>query len=78
MFESKLSLPEHIAFSQSIKAKITHNLSNSCAQTMAVNELCSLAGKSIGEINLSYAPLLGSIELRQAIVNYHHKINNAH
>ncbi|NQZ81609.1 MAG: aminotransferase class I/II-fold pyridoxal phosphate-dependent enzyme [Colwellia sp.] len=77
MDEYKLSLPAHIAFSQSTTTKITHNLSNSCAQSMTVNELCSLAEKSIGDIDLSYAPLLGDIELRKAIVSYHNQINHA-
>jgi aspartate/methionine/tyrosine aminotransferase len=77
MAEYNVSLPAHIAFSQSITTKITHNLSNSCAQSMTVNELCQLAGESIGDIDLSYAPLLGSMELRQAIFKYHNQINNA-
>jgi len=77
MRESKLSLPAHIAFSQSVTANITHNLSNSCAQSMTVNELCHLAGNSIDDIDLSYASLPGSVELRQAIVKYHNQINHA-
>jgi len=75
--ETQASLPAHITFSQNITTKITHNLSNSCAQTMTVNELCHLAGKSIGELALNYASLHGGIELRQEIVNYHNDINNA-
>ncbi|MFT5756625.1 MAG: aspartate/methionine/tyrosine aminotransferase [Alteromonadaceae bacterium] len=71
------SLPAHLAFSQSITTKITHSLSNSCAQSMSVNELCQLADESIGDLDLSYAPLLGGIGLRQAIVKYHNKLNNA-
>jgi aspartate/methionine/tyrosine aminotransferase len=76
MAEYNVSLPAHIAFSQSITTQITHNLSNSCAQSMTVNELCQIAGESIGDIDLSYAPLLGGIELREAIVNYHNQINH--
>jgi len=75
--EIQTSLPAHIVFSQNITTKIIHNLSNSCAQSMTVDELCQLAGKSIGELELSYAPLRGGIELRQEIVNYHNDINNA-
>jgi len=77
MAQNNLSLPAHIEFSQNITAKITHNLSNSCAQSMTVDSLCQLAGKSIGSIDLSYAPLLGGIELRQAIVKHHTQVNNS-
>ena len=62
MDKYKFSLPDHIAFSQSITAKITHNLSNSCAQSMTVNELCHLAGGSIDDLDLSYGIIMRYLE----------------
>ena len=79
----KYALPAHIAFSQALNDKsnttIEFNLSNSCAQSMTVSQLCQLAGTklsgSINEIELSYSALQGSVAIRQAIVNYHQYLN---
>jgi len=87
----KYTLPAHVAFSQAIKANtanpIEFNLSNSCAQSMSVAQLCQLAdaeinrdlavefNDSINEIELSYSALQGSAELRKAILNFHQYLN---
>ena len=71
-------LPRHIAYTQGLNAKISVNLSNSCAHSLTVAELCVLAGKelsALGGLTLSYAPLAGGVELRQEIVHLHNRLN---
>jgi aspartate/methionine/tyrosine aminotransferase len=75
MFSLSQKLPAHIEFSQKIKTKISHNLSHSCAQALSVKALCKLSGRSLEEATLNYAPLTGSVELKQAIVEFHNHVN---
>ncbi|WDD98561.1 aminotransferase class I/II-fold pyridoxal phosphate-dependent enzyme [Thalassomonas actiniarum] len=70
-----LTLPAHIAYSQGLNTEITFNLSNSCAQALTVAELCQLADKNLAELSLTYAPLSGSVALRQEIVHFHQTLN---
>ncbi|WDE05921.1 aminotransferase class I/II-fold pyridoxal phosphate-dependent enzyme [Thalassomonas viridans] len=79
------ALPTHIAYSQGLNTEINYNLSNSCARTMTVAQLCrladsSLAGSSLmdgslAELPLSYASLSGAVALRQEIVRFHNELN---
>lgn len=75
--ELAFSLPPHIAFTQSLAANIRFSLSNSCAESSTVAELCQRAGKSLGDLQLTYASLAGSSELRSAIVDFHRALNLA-
>jgi aspartate/methionine/tyrosine aminotransferase len=80
-------LPAHISFSQdltniinqSLSPATTYSLSNSCGQSLTLEQLCELAGaeftQRFKELPLSYASLRGSSELRQAIINFHHQLN---
>ncbi|WP_281561487.1 aminotransferase class I/II-fold pyridoxal phosphate-dependent enzyme [Thalassomonas sp. RHCl1] len=70
-----LTLPAHIAYSQGLNTEITFNLSNSCAQALTVAQLCQLADKDLAELPLTYAPLSGSVALRQEIVHFHQTLN---
>jgi aspartate/methionine/tyrosine aminotransferase len=78
------TLPAHIAFGQQLTANenvtIEHNLSNSCAQSLSVSELCALGGTSVndllGEQQLSYASISGSHHLRSLIAGFHQDYNN--
>lgn len=75
MFNHNQTLPAHIEFSQKIKTNISHSLSNSCAQALTVKQLCQLSGRSLDDITLNYAPLTGSVELKQSIVDFHNQVN---
>lgn len=70
-----LTLPAHIAYSQSLNTEINFNLSNSCGQALTLAQLCQLANKSLADLPLTYAPLSGSVALRQAIVGFHNDLN---
>ncbi|WDE11347.1 aminotransferase class I/II-fold pyridoxal phosphate-dependent enzyme [Thalassomonas haliotis] len=70
-----LTLPAHIAYSQSLNTEIDFNLSNSCGQSLTLVRLCQLADKSLAQLPLTYASLSGSVALRQEIVRFHHALN---
>lgn len=70
-------LPTHIAYSQSITANITINLSHSCAQAMSLADLVQLSPVDFTNINLEYAPLRGSEELRLAICRYYQQYSQS-
>ena len=70
-------LPAHIAFSQSIKGDIDINLSHSCGQSLSVGSLLSYCDgnrPSLAQLDLSYASVKGSKELRHSIVAYHQAV----
>ncbi|USD27397.1 aminotransferase class I/II-fold pyridoxal phosphate-dependent enzyme [Pseudoalteromonas sp. SCSIO 43201] len=67
----ELVLPDHIKFGQSLTAPVDINLSDSCAQGVALNTLVELAGEAWFERELSYSPMAGSDMLRAAIKAYH-------
>lgn len=70
-------LPTHIAYSQSITANITINLSHSCAQAMSLADLVQLSPVDFTNINLEYASLRGSEELRLAICRYYQQYSQS-
>lgn len=71
----KVTMPAHIAYSQSLNRDISINLSHSCAQTMTLAELIQLANTGFENVLLDYAPLFGSEALRAAICNYYQQYN---
>lgn len=72
-------LPAHIRFSQSIKAKLKYNLSNSCGQSLTYSELLNLAStnqqEQLQQLDLSYASLQGELLLRHEIAKFHQQLN---
>lgn len=74
-----MKLPAHIQFTQSFTRTIEGSLSDSTGQSLTLGELCQLSGEHTGilnEIDLSYAPLQGTIELRKVIAQFHNTLNH--
>lgn len=75
---NSISLPQHIAFVQQLDCEIKGSLSNSCAQTMSVSELCQLTGEnpcSLLSKPLQYASIKGSPDFREQVVRFHQSLN---
>lgn len=79
MSQTKLNtlhtLPAHIAYGQQLNTHISHNLSNSCGQSMSVSELLELGDLDFEHLDLSYAPVQGDVQLRHAIAHFHRELN---
>ncbi|XQW84390.1 pyridoxal phosphate-dependent aminotransferase [Thalassotalea piscium] len=72
---TSIAMPAHIAYSRSLKAEVTINLSHSCAQTMTLAELIQFNPTGLNDISLEYASLAGSETLRQSICDYYQLYN---
>lgn len=70
-------LPEHLAYINGLNTHISHNLSNSCAQSLTVSELLTLTEKNCDDLQLSYAPMRGDVKLRQEIAHFHRQLNES-
>jgi len=77
-----IKLPAHLAFTQALNCPIKANLSNSCAQSLSIQQLCELSEnkgsilEQIGNIDLRYAPIKGGVELRKHIIEFHQRLNH--
>ncbi|WP_206483463.1 aminotransferase class I/II-fold pyridoxal phosphate-dependent enzyme [Thalassotalea sp. G2M2-11] len=79
MQQNKFVLPAHLDFVSKLPCQISDNLSNSCAQSLTLTELCQLSGQGVEQFDdtpLSYAPLLGAESLRQQLVYFHQALNH--
>ena len=63
--------PKHLAFVQQLEADIRFNLSDSCAQGLALDELLALQPNALSGVSLGYAPIQGALLLREQIANFH-------
>lgn len=63
--------PKHLAFMQSLNTEITLNLSDSCAEGLNLDELLALDPDTLSNVSLGYAPIKGSLLLRQQIARFH-------
>lgn len=70
-----VKLPAHIAFSRQLAPYITDNISDSTAEALTLAQLCELSNTDIGQTKLCYAPVQGSMALREAIIAFHQKLN---
>ena len=76
---STFKLPAHLQFTQSLTCPIVGNLSDSTAQSLPLGQLMQLSAQGVDKLNaleLTYAPLKGSVSLRKAIAHFHHQLNH--
>ena len=82
MDKAKLSmrtLPKHLVFSQQLAPDIRDSLSNSCAASLSVKELCQLADVTVDflfDTPLTYASIRGNKKLRKYIAQFHQSLNH--
>lgn len=68
-------LPKHIAYSRGLAADIKFNFSDSTAQALTLQQLCTLSADDLGGTVLDYSPVQGDALLRQLIINFHQGLN---